>query len=150
MHPVCGYLPSACPQCKNAEGKVKPSNILWLARLRCGLMYWFMGTVQLWKNVNVSWKYFLAMKTASNCWMSVFCCPARVWNKFEYHNMDLFENFVLHWGTFMCRWVHGSYRCIIFTLKMKMQKTSSQTSSTFGVLLFQYLYFNLQLLNSYW
>lgn len=71
--------------------------------------------------------------------------------------MDLFENFVLHWGVFMCRWVHGSYRCVIFTLKMKIkmkikkkQLQNQQYIIRLAVSLFQYLYFNLRLLNSYW
>lgn len=83
---------------------------------------WFVRTVQLWKNGTVSWRYFPVIKTASNCWISIFYSPTRVWSKFEYHNMDLFEAFVWHWGVFMCRWVHCSYCCIIFTLEMKMQK----------------------------
>lgn len=101
------------------------SNICGLAGLCCGLLYGFMGIVQLWKNTTANKRYFLVMRTAGSCWMSVFCCLTGVWAKFQYHNMDFFKNFVLHQSIFLCRWVHGSYLCIIFTLKMKKLQNHS-------------------------
>lgn len=54
------------------------SNICGLAGLCCGLLYGFMGIVQLWKNTTANRRYFLVMRTAGSCWMSVFCCLTRV------------------------------------------------------------------------
>lgn len=95
------------------------TNICGLAGLCCDLLCGFKGIVQLWKNTTANWRHFLVMKTASSCWMSVFFCPTGVWARFQIHNMNFFKNFVLHQSIFLCRWVHGSYFCIIFTLKMK-------------------------------
>lgn len=79
MHAACEYLPSACPQCKSAEGKVKLTLQYSLAqRVALQTDVLVHGDCAAVKERNCKVEYFLVMKTASNCWMSVFCCPTRV------------------------------------------------------------------------